>query len=95
MRPTAEKRHNDYKKAIRKFRIDRETMPTGWNQYMYDNLHQYSKNKIHCSCLFCRAKTAKRKCPWSGGKNWSIADQRELDKMNYQEEEITYDLEKD
>lgn len=23
---------------------------------MYDNLHQYSKNKIHCSCRLCRGK---------------------------------------
>jgi len=29
MRPTAEKRHNDFKKAIRKRRIDRETKPSG------------------------------------------------------------------
>ena len=93
MRSMAEKRHNDFRKAIRKFKIDRETMPTGWTHYMYDNLHQYSKNKIHCSCPFCRAKTAKRKNPWSGGKNWSPSDRRKLDGMNYEEE--TYDLEKD
>ena len=23
----------------------------------YDNLHQYSKNKIHCSCPMCSTKT--------------------------------------
>jgi hypothetical protein len=23
---------------------------------MYDNLHQYSKNKVHCSCPDCRGK---------------------------------------
>lgn len=23
----------------------------------YDNLHQYSKNKIHCSCPLCQVKT--------------------------------------
>lgn len=23
----------------------------------YDNLHEYSKNKIHCSCPLCSAKT--------------------------------------
>lgn len=22
----------------------------------YDNLHQYSKNKVHCSCRICRGK---------------------------------------
>ena len=25
----------------------------GWDYY--DNLHQYSKNKIHCSCPLCRS----------------------------------------
>ena len=24
---------------------------------MYNNLHQYSKNKIHCSCPMCSPKT--------------------------------------
>ena len=30
-----------------------------WNREYpyYDNLHQYSKNKIHCSCPMCSAKT--------------------------------------
>lgn len=26
----------------------------GWTSY--DNLHQYSKNKIHCSCPLCNGK---------------------------------------
>ena len=46
MRETAEKRHNDWVKAIRK----RNLYPD-----YYDNLHQFSKNKIHCSCPMCRA----------------------------------------
>ena len=53
MRTTAEKRHNDWKKAIRKRRIDRERSPNNLHDW-YDNLHQYSKNKIHCSCPMCR-----------------------------------------
>ena len=53
MRPTAEKRHNDYKKAIRK------------------------------AC-----KTNNRKCKCFGPRhNWSIQDKRNLDELNYQEEE--------
>ena len=30
-----------------------------WNREhpYYDNLHQYSKNKIHCSCPMCSQKT--------------------------------------
>ena len=32
-----------------------------WNREhpYYDNLHQYSKNKIHCSCSDCNPKTAR------------------------------------
>ena len=82
MRTTAEKRHNDWTKAIRKRRIIRQ-----YGFDYYDNLHQYSKNKIHCSCPLCRAKTAKRKQVWGGGKNWSLADRRKIEEMNEQLEE--------
>ena len=44
----------DYKKATRKARIDIARSCDGLP--MYDNLHQYSKNKIHCSCRLCRGK---------------------------------------
>ena len=84
MRNLAEKRHNDWVKAIRKRRIDRELKGTRHHLDWYDNLHQYSKNKIHCSCPFCRAKTAKGKTPWSGGKNWSINDEKRIDEMKDQ-----------
>lgn len=82
MRNRAEKRHNDWKKAIRKRRIVKEVYC--WNDEWYDNLHQYSKNKVHCSCPFCRAKTAKKKQVWSGGKNWSVTDERRIEEMNDQ-----------
>ena len=89
MRPTAEKRHNDYKKAIRKRRIDRETKPSGWEHDWYDNLHQYSKNKIHCSCPLCSCKTNNKgkKGNWEHTPNWSISVRRQLDAMNYEDEE--------
>lgn len=88
MRPTAEKRHNDYKKAIRKRRIDRETAPKEWGHDWYDNLHQYSKNKIHCSCPLCAVKTSNRGwyAYYGGTKNWKISDRRKLDEMDYDEE---------
>lgn len=82
MRNRAEKRHNDWKKAIRKRRIVKEVYC--WNDEWYDNLHQYSKNKIHCSCPLCRAKTAKKKQVWSGGKNWSATDERRIEEMEDQ-----------
>ena len=47
-----------YTKAIRKRKIARETYYALDNEWeYYDNLHQYSKNKIHCSCPNCSSKT--------------------------------------
>jgi len=79
MRTHAEKRHNDWKKAIRKRRITRSW---GWDTEYYDNLHQYSKNKIHCSCPFCRAKT--RRNIWGSKEQWSMRDERRIEEMNDQ-----------
>lgn len=53
-RTRAENRFNSRRKALRKRRIDRQTQ--GRTPY-YDNLHQYSKNKVHCSCPLCRLKS--------------------------------------
>lgn len=50
-RRRGERRKKDYTKAIRKQRIDRTVIST--DVPLYDNLHQYSKNKIHCSCPRC------------------------------------------
>ena len=88
MRPTAEKRHNDYKKAIRKRRIDREKQASaGYNHDWYDNLHQYSKNKIHCSCPMCSCKTNGKKRYESCSMNWKPSERRKLDEMDYEENE--------
>lgn len=75
MRSTAEKRHNDWKKAIRKRKIVNEVYcwPEGW----YDNLHQYSKNKVHCSCPLCRG--------WEKHGEATISDLRKLEEMKSQE----------
>lgn len=62
-RTRAERRHTDWAKAIRKKRLSDSTIGNLYLdgsepvQSYYDNLHQYSKNKIHCSCGMCRAKT--------------------------------------
>ena len=72
MRTHAEKRHNDWKKAIRKRKIIRQ-----YGFDYYDNLHQYSKNKIHCSCPLCRGGLTK------AGEN-NISDRRKLEEMNSQ-----------
>lgn len=61
---------------------------------MYDNLHQYSKNKIHCSCPICSAKTRnkgkRRKIkPYAPSINYRRMDMRrqmamDYDEMNYE-----------
>ena len=85
MRTRAEKRHNDWKKAIRKRKI---INAYGWDYY--DNLHQYSKNKIHCSCGMCRAKTSNRGRKrrihgnYAKSKNWSVNDERRIEEMQDQ-----------
>ena len=53
----------------------------------YDNLHQYSKNKIHCSCSLCSSKTRnkgdKRKRPgnYSKSLNYKVSDLRKIEKL--------------
>lgn len=45
------------RKALRKKRLAEEIYYRGKEHPYYDNLHQYSKNKIHCSCPICSTKT--------------------------------------
>lgn len=79
----AERRKLAYSKAKRK--RDKDLSRVGFNPEFtgwYTNLHQYSKNKIHCSCPMCRMKTrdpAKKDL-------WPIHDRRQIDNMDYQEE---------
>lgn len=62
-RSKAWRRHKNYSKAKRKRSIDLSRYPR-WNDAegihiypYYNNLHQYSDNKIHCSCPMCRSKS--------------------------------------
>lgn len=90
MRNAAEKRHNDWKKAIRKRRIVREVYR--WDTDWYDNLHQFSKNKIHCSCGMCsryrKTNNHGRRRRIDGNyalsKNWSIQDEKRIEEMQNQ-----------
>lgn len=76
-------RAKDWSKAIRKYNIDRSK--AGRDIPMYDNLHQFSFNKIHCDCRLCRRKTNPKDKSGSGPvMNWSPADQRKLDDMELQ-----------
>lgn len=90
--PTAEKRHNDWHKALRKRKIDR-FLCSSWNVDWYDNLHQYSKNKIHCSCPLCNAKTNSKKAGKRGpAVSRTMHDERQYIEMNQQEDEYAADL---
>ena len=84
MRETAENRHNYWVKAIRK----RNLYPD-----YYDNLHQYSKNKIHCSCPMCARKSNNKGIYafYHGSHNLTIADRRRQEEMDDQLEDLTFD----
>ena len=48
------RRKNNVYKAIRKRNISKHVYN---NIDWYSNLHQYSKNKVHCSCQLCRYRS--------------------------------------
>lgn len=83
MRPMAEKRHNDWRKAIRRRRIAKEVY--GPDEQSYDNLHQYSDNKIQCSRPKPSAKTRTRRHGFAPAHNPPITDRRAEESMNEQE----------
>ena len=74
MRTRAERRKNDYNKAIRKKNIAEHNYDWAY----YDNLHQYSKNKVHCSCPLCSAKTSK----YGNSPNYRHSDELKIVAMN-------------
>lgn len=76
MKTRAERRKDDYNKAIRKKNIAERNHDDD-NAY-YDNLHQYSKNKIHCSCPLCSAKTSK----YGNTPNYKHSDELKIESMN-------------
>lgn len=82
-------RKMSYKKAKRKKRISDDVHRI----LHYDNLHQYSKNKIHCSCSMCTRKTnnkgKNRLKPgnYSPSKDWKHSDLIKIDFMDFSEEE--------
>lgn len=74
-------RYYSYKKAKRAKRIDNFIFAEyPW----YNNLHQYSKGKIFCSCYLCRNKTRDKKKK----DNWSLRDKRSFGRLSYDEFEI-------
>ena len=92
-----------WNKAIRKRRIASQYW-YGVEYPYYDNLHQYSKNKIHCSCPWCSAKTRNKgkrryhKGNYNRALNYKASDLRKQMAMDYSEFEalnIPYDPHRD
>lgn len=81
-RTRARRRHVDFKKAIRKRNICVGIDGEEW----YKHLHQYSKNKIHCSCPLCRCKSRYHNEKKGSNINWGQKDRKSLDDM---EEQVT------
>ena len=86
------------RKALRKKRIAEEVYYFGKEYPYYNNLHQYSKNKIHCSCGLCSAKTrnkseSRRKIPRNYAPNYnpSIRDKKSLERLDYEENMYYYE----
>lgn len=77
-RSQAYNRDVSIRKALRKRRIAREVYYDGDTHPYYNNLHQYSKNKIHCSCSMCSAKASVGIC-METILPVSISEQRSMD----------------
>ena len=92
IRGRAVRRKNDIKKAIRKRNIDINCC-YGAEHPMYDNLHQYSDNKVHCSCPMCSEKTRNKgrrtAKNYNRAVNYKPNDLRIQMSMDDQEEEKT------
>ena len=92
----ATKRKKDFAKAIRKKKLDREVTPYSNTEHgMYKHLHQYSKNKIHCSCPMCSAKTKNkgrhkhRARGYYPSYNPSMKDIKRKESMDYDMENLS------
>lgn len=80
------RRKRDFVHAIRKKKISDHDVRIWsgkcWAGYvirssLYDNLHQYSKNKIHCSCWMCQSRSGEN----NSTKNYRACDRRKLDRV--------------
>jgi hypothetical protein len=85
-----------WRHAIRKRRIAKMIYASWYNESdweYYSNLHQFSKNKIHCSCPLCSAKTRnkgkRRKNAHSSALslNYKISDLRKIQRLEMSKED--------
>ena len=77
-RSRAHNRIMSRRKALRKKRLD--ACISYSHEPFYNNLHQFSKNKIHCSCPMCSPKTRNKgrrnKNNYARAINYKISDLR-------------------
>lgn len=88
-RSRAWRRHKNFTKALRKRNITKNYWSSQLHPY-YDNLHQYSKNKIHCSCPMCSPKTRNKgrrnRKNYNPSINYKPSDRRRQETMDQSEE---------
>lgn len=79
----AERRKKDFSKAIRKRNICKSI----YEDETYDNLHEYSKNKIHCSDAYRSNlkvnNRGRKKYYGKGSKLWKYSDLKQI--INFKE----------
>ena len=90
-----ERRKKNIAKALRKQKLANQLYSNStWGDLAspwYDNLHQYSKNKIHCSCPYCTTKTKNKGKRRHIAKNYApsynppIRDLRQMERMDYED----------
>lgn len=89
---TAYNRDISRRKALRKKRLAKEIY--SWHDKdfeYYNNLHQYSKNKIHCSCPMCSPKTRNKgrrdRKNYMRSLNYKLSDLKRIISMDQEEME--------
>ena len=102
MRDRGWRRFNDRNKALRKQKINWYQCVTSYDGverpiWYYNNLHQYSKNKIHCSCGVCMAKTRNKNYKrrhihgnYAPAINYSARDKRKILSMTEDEKKFDF-----
>lgn len=94
-RTRAWRRRKNVTKALRKLNITKHYWSFDSHPY-YSNLHQYSKNKIHCSCPMCSAKTRNKgrrsRKNYHPAINYKPSDLRRQKAMDQDEADFSSDL---
>jgi hypothetical protein len=92
MRTRAERRKNTWKIIRNRVQLEKDTNLEG-HELQYDEPHKYNKSKLYSVGRGRKTnnKGEHRYAPknYSPNKNWSATDQRKLDELAQQEEELS------